>query len=153
MECEVCGHELNFDGTCDYCRQTRSVRVMERWEDADYAETSIEDVEFVDEGSTGERPQDFQRVYEDNSSQGSAEEDFRKHFRGYGGDNGSAKIFTFGFGNGNSGITKWQLWKYKLMGGLVLAAVAAILLVVALPLAVIGVIAALMGYGVYKFLK
>lgn len=76
-----------------------------------------------------------------------------KHFRGYGGDNGSAKIFTFGFGNGNSGITKWQLWKYKLMGGLVLAAVAAILLVVALPLAVIGVIAALMGYVVYKFLK
>ena len=62
MECEVCGHELNLDGTCDYCRQTRSVRVMERWEDADYAETTIEDVELVDEGRTGERPQEVQAV-------------------------------------------------------------------------------------------
>lgn len=128
------------------------VRVMTRQERLEYDDITIEDCSY--EESTGRgagngqagssRPETFNEAYEDNSHRSQA---FRQNFRSYGGSRGP-RVYTFGIGQG---MTPLQKWKYRLIGGLVAAAVVCFLVLVAFPIVAVGVIAAAIAYMLYSF--
>lgn len=123
------------------------VRVMSREEERAYDDVTVEG-EVLDDGeeaSSGERPASFNEAYEDNSQR---QEDFRQHFRSYGGSGSRTRVYTFGLGNG---LSAWQKWRYRIIFGLAVAAIIAFLVFVALPVVAIGVVIAMIAYLLYAF--
>ncbi|MDD3115537.1 MAG: hypothetical protein PHQ44_07365 [Anaerovibrio sp.] len=120
------------------------VRVMTHEEKAEYDDITVEECAQEDgksQESGSERPDSFDEVYEDNSRR----QDFRQNFRSYG---GGSKIYTFGAGRH---MSAWQKWRYRLIAGLVVLAVLWFLVFVALPVAAVGVVAAMIAYLLYSF--
>ena len=95
------------------------------------------------------RPESFDRVYEDNSNrqQKQGYQGYRQGYRTYGSGLGP-RIFSVNLGRGTS---LGKSWKYRIIGGLVAAAVLAFLLFVALPFLSVLVVVAMIAYLLYSF--
>ena len=133
------------------------VRLMTYEDEANYDDVTIEEVleEEQPQGSAragqkqSTRPESFDRVYEDNSNrqQKQGYRGYSQGYRTYGSGRGP-RIFSVNLGRGTS-LSK--SWKYRIIGGLVAAAVLAFLLFVALPFLSVVVVVAMIAYLLYSF--
>ena len=129
------------------------VRLMTYEDEANYDDVTIEEVleEEQPQGSAragqkqSTRPESFDRVYEDNSNR-QQKQGYQGH-RTYGSSRGP-RIFSVNLGRGTS---LGKSWKYRIIGGLVAAAVLAFLLFVALPFLSVVVVVAMIAYLLYSF--
>lgn len=122
--------------------------MMSHKEEEAFDGVTIEDYSQTEQ----QRPDHFEEVYEDHSSQ-QQQKQWRGNFRSYGGYSGAGrgpKVYSFGFGKG---LSSWSSLKYKLLGGLIVGLVMAFLLFVALPVVAIGIFAAIVVGFVYNLLK
>ena len=119
------------------------VRVMSREEKMDYEDITIEETIDEEPKDHSRRPHAFNEAYEDNSGR---QQDFRRNFRSYGGS--GSRIYSFNLGRSISTGTKW---KYRIIGGVIVLAVAAFLLFVALPVVAVGIAAAMIVYLLLSF--
>ena len=129
------------------------VRLMTCEDEANYDDVTIEEVleEEQPQGSAragqkqSTRPESFDRVYEDNSNR--QQKQSYQGYRTYGSSRGP-RIFSVNLGRGTS---LGKSWKYRIIGGLVAAAVLAFLLFVALPFLSVVVVVAMIAYLLYSF--
>lgn len=129
------------------------VRLMTYEDEANYDDVTIEEVleEEQPQGSAragqkqSTRPESFDRVYEDNSNR--QQKQGYQSYRTYGSGRGP-RIFSVNLGRGTS---LGKSWKYRIIGGLVAAAVLAFLLFVALPFLSVVVVVAMIAYLLYSF--
>ena len=132
------------------------VRLMTYEDEVNYDDVTIEEV--LDDQPQGSaragqtqstRPESFDRVYEDNSNrqQKQGYQGYRQSYRTYGSGRGP-RIFSVNLGRGTS---LGKSWKYRIIGGLVAAAVLAFLLFVALPFLSVVVVVAMIAYLLYSF--
>lgn len=129
------------------------VRLMTYEDEANYDDVTIEEVleEEQPQGNAragqkqSTRPESFDRVYEDNSN--SQQKQGYQGYRTYGSGRGH-RIFSVNLGRGTS---LGKSWKYRILGGLVAAAVLAFLLFVALPFLSVVVVVAMIAYLLYSF--
>ena len=133
------------------------VRLMTYEDEANYDDVTIEGV-LEEEQSQGNaragqkqsaRPESFDRVYEDNSNRHKKQgyQGYSQGCRTYGSGRGP-RIFSVNLGRGTS---LGKSWKYRIIGGLVAAAVLAFLLFVALPFLSVVVVVAMIAYLLYSF--
>ena len=140
MKCEICGEELDLDGKCPNCQDENQVRVITDRENSHYQGLTIDAIPEDNDDNTAEE------IYEEEYTQKESTRTYsNKNFNGYVIHNG--RIF-----GRSPQISKWKLLKYKILGGLILTVVTAILLIIALPVAAIGLVAALVAYLIYKFI-
>ena len=133
------------------------VRLMTYEDEANYDDVTIEEVleEEQPQGSAragqkqSTRPESFDRVYEDNSNrqQKQGYRGYSQGYRTYGSGRGP-RIFSVNLGRGTS---LGKSLKYRIIGGLVAAAVLAFLLFVALPFLSVVVVVAMIAYLLYSF--
>ena len=137
------------------------VRLMTYEDEANYDDVTIEEVLEEDQsqgnGKAGQkqstRPESFDRVYEDNSNRQQKQgyqgysQGYSQGYRTYGSGRGP-RIFSVNLGRGTS---LGKSWKYRIIGGLVAAAVLAFLLFVALPFLSVVVVVAMIAYLLYSF--
>lgn len=133
------------------------VRLMTYEDEANYDDVTIEEVLEEDQPQNNNRagqkqsarPESFDRVYEDNSNrqQKQSYRGYRQSYRTYGRGRGP-RIFSVNLGQGTS-LSK--SWKYRIIGGLVAAAVVAFLLFVALPVLSVVVVVGMIAYLLYSF--
>ena len=133
------------------------VRLMTYEDEANYDDVTIEEVLEEDQPQNNNRagqkqsarPESFDRVYEDNSNrqQKQSYQGYRQSYRTYGRGRGP-RIFSVNLGQGTS-LSK--SWKYRIIGGLVAAAVVAFLLFVALPVLSVVVVVGMIAYLLYSF--
>lgn len=133
------------------------VRLMTYEDEANYDDVTIEEVLEEDQPQSNNRagqkqsarPESFDRVYEDNSNrqQKQSYQGYRQSYRTYGRGRGP-RIFSVNLGQGTS-LNK--SWKYRIIGGLVAAAVVAFLLFVALPVLSVVVVVGMIAYLLYSF--
>ena len=133
------------------------VRLMTYEDEANYDDVTIEEVLEEDQPQNNNRagqkqsarPESFDRVYEDNSNrqQKQGYRGYSQGYRTYGRGRGP-RIFSVNLGQGTS-LSK--SWKYRIIGGLVAAAVVAFLLFVALPVLSVVVVVAMIAYLLYSF--
>lgn len=131
------------------------IRLMTYEDEANYDDVTIEEVLEEDQPQNNNRaghkqsarPESFDRVYEDNSNrqQKQSYQGYRQGYRTYG---SGPRIFSVNLGRGTS-LSK--SWKYRILGGLVAAAVVAFLLFVALPFLSVVVVVAMIAYLLYSF--
>lgn len=126
-----------------------AVRVMSQKEKAEYEDITIEECGAFSgegEGSSGDgRPRTFNEVYEESGERRQAG---NARFAGYGGNGAGIRFYRINLGRS---VTPWQKWKYRIIGALVAAAVIWFLIFVALPVAAVGVVAAMIAYMLYSF--
>lgn len=129
------------------------VRLMTYEDEANYDDVTIEEVleEEQPQGNAragqkqSTRPESFDRVYEDNSNR--QQKQGYQGYHTYGSSRGP-RIFSVNLGRGTS---LGKSWKYRIIGGLVAAAVLAFLLFVALPFLSVVVVVAMIAYLLYSF--
>lgn len=131
------------------------VRLMTYEDEANYDDVTIEEVleEEQPQGNAragqkqSTRPESFDRVYEDNSNR-HKKQGYRGYSQGYRTYGSGPRIFSVNLGRGTS---LGKSWKYRIIGGLVAAAVLAFLLFVALPFLSVVVVVAMIAYLFYSF--